>query len=118
MYIGAIDDPQGSPLTVWGYVDAVFTAPGGALVLVDYKTDTAFTSAAELALRYQAQLSAYAFALTKATGRPLARAVLLVARPDGSPAHEIDVDVLPPAELLGRLRTAGGSDAGQLARGR
>ena len=106
MYVGAVDGEGAEQLTIWGYVDAVFTNANGTLTLLDYKTDTAFTTPDELAERYRAQVSGYAFALTRATGRPVGEIKLVVARADGRVAHEIDVEPLPAAELLGRLRAA------------
>jgi ATP-dependent exoDNAse (exonuclease V) beta subunit len=106
MYVGAVDGDGAEQITIWGYVDAVFTNADGTLTLLDYKTDTAFTNPDELAERYRAQVSGYSFALTRATGRPVGEIKLVVARADGRAAHEIDVEPLPAAELLGRLRAA------------
>lgn len=99
MYVGA----QFGEITVWGYVDAVFVNPDGTLTLVDFKTDTLITSPLELARRYRPQMSAYVAALQQATGRAVTEAWLSVAQPDGSPAVEIEVDVVDAAELLGAL---------------
>ena len=96
MYVGA----QFGEVTIWGYVDAVFATAEGSLALVDFKTDTLITSPAELAMRYQPQMSAYVAALQKATGLQVTEAWLAVAQPDGSAAIEITVDVLPADELL------------------
>ncbi|HEX3088020.1 MAG TPA: UvrD-helicase domain-containing protein, partial [Ilumatobacteraceae bacterium] len=82
MYVGA----QFGEITVWGYVDAVFVNPDGTLTLVDFKTDTLITSPAELALRYQPQMSAYVAALQQATGIRVREAWLSVAQPDGAAA--------------------------------
>ena len=73
MYVGA----QFGEVTVWGYVDAVFVNPDGTLTLVDFKTDTLITSPAELARRYQPQMSAYVAALQQATGMPVSEAWLV-----------------------------------------
>jgi ATP-dependent helicase/nuclease subunit A len=99
MYVGA----QFGDVTVWGYVDAVFVNPDDTLTLVDFKTDTLITSSAELALRYQPQMSAYVAALQKATGKRVSEAWLAVAQPDGSAAVEIAVEVVDAADLLGAL---------------
>jgi ATP-dependent exoDNAse (exonuclease V) beta subunit len=99
MYVGG----QFGDVTVWGYVDAVYVNAGGTLTLVDFKTDTLVTSPTELALRYQPQMSAYVAALEQATGMEVGQAWLAVAQPDGSPAVEIRVDVLPIDQLLGAL---------------
>jgi ATP-dependent exoDNAse (exonuclease V) beta subunit len=99
MYVGA----QFGDVTVWGYVDAVFVNPDGTLTLVDFKTDTLVTSPAELARRYQPQMSGYVAALQQATGMVVSEAWLAVAQPDGSPATEIAVDVIDTATLLAAL---------------
>ena len=99
MYVGA----QFGELTLWGYVDAVFVNPDGTLTLVDFKTDTLVTSPAELARRYQPQMSGYVAALQQATGMRVSEAWLAVAQPDGSAAVEIDVEVIEAAELLAAL---------------
>jgi ATP-dependent exoDNAse (exonuclease V) beta subunit len=101
MYVGA----QFGDVTVWGYVDAVFVNPDGTLTLVDFKTDTLVTSTAELARRYQPQMSGYVAALQQATGMTVSEAWLAVAQPDGSAAIEIPVDVLDTATLLAALST-------------
>ena len=100
MYVGA----QFGEVTVWGYVDAVFANPDGTLTLVDFKTDTLITSPAELARRYQPQMSAYVAALQQATGTPVTEAWLAVAQPDGAMAVEIAVDVVDADELLSAVR--------------
>jgi hypothetical protein len=100
MYVGA----QFDDLTLWGYVDAVFVNDAGALTLVDFKTDTLVTSAAELARRYQPQMSGYVAALQKATGMTVSEAWLAVAQTDGTPATEVRVDIIDAAELLTMLR--------------
>jgi len=99
MYVGA----QFGEVTVWGYVDAVFVNPDGTLTLVDFKTDTLVTSPAELARRYQPQMSAYVAALQQATGWKVSEAWLAVAQPDGAPAVEILIEVLGPEALLSAL---------------
>jgi ATP-dependent exoDNAse (exonuclease V) beta subunit len=99
MYVGA----QFGELTLWGYVDAVFVNPDGTLTLVDFKTDTLVTSPAELARRYQPQMSGYVAALQQATGLRVSAAWLAVAQPDGSAAVEIAVEVIEAAELLTTL---------------
>ncbi|HZX53254.1 MAG TPA: PD-(D/E)XK nuclease family protein, partial [Ilumatobacteraceae bacterium] len=99
MYVGA----QFGDVTIWGYVDAVFVNPDGSLTLVDFKTDTLITSPAELAARYQPQMSAYVAALQQATGLEVSEAWLAVAQPDGSAAIEIPVDVVSANDLLGSL---------------
>ena len=99
IYVGA----QFGEVTVWGYVDAVFVNPDGTLTLVDFKTDTLITSPAELARRYQPQMSAYVAALQQAAGMRVSEAWLSVAQPDGAAAVEIAVDVVDAAELLASI---------------
>ena len=99
MYVGA----QFGEVTVWGYVDAVFVNSDSTLTLIDFKTDTLITSTAELARRYQPQMSGYVAALQQATGMSVSEAWLAVAQPDGSAAMEIPVDVLDAATLLAAL---------------
>jgi ATP-dependent helicase/nuclease subunit A len=101
MYVGA----QFDDVTVWGYVDAVFTNPDGTLTLVDFKTDTLVTSPAELARRYQPQMSGYVAALQQATGMQVSEAWLSVAQPDGSAAVDIPVEVLDVSVLLASLHS-------------
>ncbi|MEP7111700.1 MAG: UvrD-helicase domain-containing protein [Ilumatobacteraceae bacterium] len=102
MYVGA----QFGDVTVWGYVDAVFTNPDGTLTLVDFKTDTLVTSPSELAGRYQPQMSGYVAALQQATGMQVSEAWLSVAQPDGSAAVDIPVEVLDASVLLASLPPA------------
>ena len=99
MYVGA----QFGEVTVWGYVDAVFVNSDNTLTLIDFKTDTLITSTAELARRYQPQMSGYVAALQRATGMLVSEAWLAVAQPDGSAAVEIPIDVLGADELLAAL---------------
>ncbi len=100
MYVGA----QFGEVTLWGYVDAVFANPDGTLTLVDFKTDTLITSPAELARRYQPQMSGYVAALQQATGMRVSEAWLAVAQPDGAAAVEIVIEVMDAADLLAALR--------------
>ena len=101
MYVGA----QFGEVTVWGYVDAVFVKSDNTLTLIDFKTDTLITSTAELARRYQPQMSGYVAALHQATGMRVSEAWLAVAQPDGSAAVEIPIDVLDASALLAALRS-------------
>ena len=73
------------------------------LTLVDFKTDTLITSTAELARRYQPQMSGYVAALERATGMRVSEAWLAVAQPDGSSAVEIPIDVIGADQLLAAL---------------
>ncbi|HLG73380.1 MAG TPA: UvrD-helicase domain-containing protein [Chloroflexota bacterium] len=63
-----------------GYIDLLYEQAGGALVVVDYKTDR--ITPAELASRmsaYRLQGAAYAFALEQALGREVARVEFIFA---------------------------------------
>lgn len=104
IYVGANVADEIDPIIVWGYIDALYERPDGSLVLVDFKTDSATVTPAELAERYRYQMSAYAAAVTRSTGRPLAEIVLLVGRRDGAAAVEVVVDPLPTADLVAALR--------------
>lgn len=78
---------------VEGFIDLVIDAEEG-LVVVDYKTD-AVRSAADVDAKvahYTPQLRAYARAVSVATGRPVARAVLLFCGPERAQAEEIPRD--------------------------
>jgi len=70
---------------VEGYVDLLFEDDDG-LVVVDYKTDRVAGEAAarEHAQHYRNQAAAYAFALERATGRPVVECVFVFARPEGA----------------------------------
>jgi ATP-dependent helicase/nuclease subunit A len=75
-----------------GYVDLCFTQPDGSLVVIDYKTDSVRNSAEarEQAGRYELQAATYALALSEATGRPVAKCVLVWLSPPAQPLeHEL-----------------------------
>ncbi len=75
---------------VEGFIDLVIDGADG-LIVVDYKTDAVRSSAdveAKVA-HYSPQLHAYARAVSVATGRPVARAVLLFCGPDHAQLEEI-----------------------------
>ncbi len=110
MYVGA----QFGEVTLWGYVDAVFVNPDSTLTLVDFKTDTLITSPAELARRYQPQMSGYVAALQQATGMRVSEAWLSVAQPDGAAAVEIPVDVIEVSALLEHLAAPAASQTSRL----
>ncbi|MGH9012710.1 MAG: UvrD-helicase domain-containing protein [Acidimicrobiia bacterium] len=93
-------------ITVEGFVDLLVDGPSG-LVVVDYKTDRAPGEAdldASMA-KYRVQGAAYALALERVLGRPVARCVFVFAR-RGEPAVERDVADLPAAvaEVGARVR--------------
>lgn len=106
IYVGANIGDDTDPLVIWGYIDAVYELADGSLVLVDFKTDSAAVSTESLAERYRYQMSAYAAALERTTGRRLHEVVLLIGRRDGSPAAEVVVDVLGTDQLVAVLRQA------------
>ncbi|MGH8867778.1 MAG: 3'-5' exonuclease, partial [Actinomycetes bacterium] len=79
---------------VEGFVDLVVDTDDG-LVVVDYKTD-GVRSASEREVtvqRYAPQLHAYADALARATGLPVAPPQLLFCRPDGAESVSVPGDV-------------------------
>ncbi|MGH8986401.1 MAG: UvrD-helicase domain-containing protein, partial [Acidimicrobiia bacterium] len=84
-------------VTVEGFVDLLVDPPGG-LVVVDYKTDRAHddNEVDALMAKYRVQGAAYALALGRALGRPVARCVFVFAR-RGAVAAEREVSDLPAA---------------------
>jgi ATP-dependent exoDNAse (exonuclease V) beta subunit len=76
-----------------GFIDLVYEDDDG-LVIVDYKTDTVPSTALDRRVAYyRPQMAAYVAGLTAATGRLVARAVLLFLSPAGvveRPVEEID----------------------------
>lgn len=69
-------------MVIEGFVDLLYESPNG-LVVVDYKTDSVRDEAAiDAAMeRYRLQGAAYALALERALGRPVARAVFVFTEP-------------------------------------
>jgi ATP-dependent helicase/nuclease subunit A len=101
--------PVGAPtdgVTVEGFVDLLVDTPAG-LVVVDYKTDRAHDDVEldELMVKYRVQGAAYALALERALGRPVARCVFVFAHRHG-PAREREIADLPAAvsEVESRVR--------------
>jgi ATP-dependent helicase/nuclease subunit A len=92
-------------VTVEGFVDLLIETLEG-LVVVDYKTDQVPTDAElDAAMdRYRIQGAAYALALERALGAPVARCVFVFAR--RRRAVERDVDDLPAAidDVVQRIR--------------
>ncbi len=84
VYVGTVVGTAGEQLTVWGYVDAVFQADDGSLVVVDFKTDSSAAGDAELLRRYATQLNSYGVAVRQATGVPVSERWLLVGRAGGA----------------------------------
>jgi len=96
-------------LVIEGFVDLLFEAEDGSLVLVDYKTDRLPAEGTldreALVAKYEVQLAAYAAAIATVLGRPVGRAVLLfVGAGDG---EELEVPDLPAAveRLTGSVET-------------
>jgi len=91
LYVGV---PIGGML-VEGFIDLLYESPDG-LVVVDYKTDSVRDEAAIDATmeRYRLQGAAYALALERALGRPVARAVFVFTEPRA----EREVTDLPGAK--------------------
>jgi len=82
---------------VEGYIDLLVETGDGELVVVDYKTDRV-DSDTELVAKvehYRPQLSAYARAISRATGRPVGRGVLVFARPGTALEHDVALDLSP-----------------------
>ncbi len=77
---------------VEGYVDLVYERDDG-LVVIDYKTDFAESSAEAGALvdRYRWQLLTYAYALQQTLGKPVVEASLLLISPLADIAQIVDV---------------------------
>ena len=90
-----------------GFIDLLFEEDDG-LVVVDYKTDAVSTEGAQESVdRYRLQGGAYAYAVGKATGKPVKEVVFLYLQP----WQEVSLDDVPQAmrdavdaaeELLGR----------------
>lgn len=82
-----------------GYVDLLYEAPDGTLVVVDWKTDSAQTAVElDTALgRHRAQGAGYAAAIEAATGRTVSGVRFVFCRADGEPAHEREVTDLSDA---------------------
>jgi len=97
-------------VTVEGFVDLLVDTPAG-LVVVDYKTDRAHDDAEldALMVKYRVQGAAYALALGRALGRPVARCVFVFAG-RGAVAAEREITNLPGAVAeVETLVRAGGS---------
>jgi len=98
---------------VEGYIDLLLETTDSELVVVDYKTDRVDSEAdvAAKVAHYRPQLTAYAHAIGQATGRHVARCVLVFAGRDE--ARQVDVEASsaepePPRVPAGR-RLAGGT---------
>jgi ATP-dependent helicase/nuclease subunit A len=93
-------------VTVEGFVDLLVDTPEG-LVVVDYKTDRppGDDELDALMAKYQVQGAAYALALERVLGRPVARCVFVFARRGGA-ALEREVADLPAvvAEVEARVQ--------------
>jgi RecB family exonuclease len=73
-----------------GFIDLVYEDDDG-LVIVDYKTDTVPLAALDRRVAYyRPQVAAYVTGLAAATGRPVARAVLLFLSPTGTVERMVD----------------------------
>jgi ATP-dependent helicase/nuclease subunit A len=82
-----------------GYVDLLYEAPDGTLVVVDWKTDRARTPAEiDAALgRYRLQGAGYALALGTATGKQVSKVQFVFCRAGGQPAVEREITDLEDA---------------------
>jgi ATP-dependent helicase/nuclease subunit A len=72
--LGIADANSTKPILMQGVIDCLYDW-NGELVLLDYKTDRV-SRPEEIGERYRAQLELYADAITKMTGRPVARRLL------------------------------------------
>jgi ATP-dependent helicase/nuclease subunit A len=95
VYVGTLVGDPGEPVTLWGYIDAVFQCDDGSYAVVDFKTDSSAASAAALASRYGVQLNAYGVAVERSTGATVSELWLLVANAAG-PALAVAVPRLTP----------------------
>jgi ATP-dependent exoDNAse (exonuclease V) beta subunit len=90
-----------------GFIDLVYEDDDG-LVIVDYKTDTVPLTALDRRVAYyRPQMAAYVACLTAATGRRVARAVLLFLSPAGVVERRVEDidDAVTPASRAGPLLT-------------
>jgi ATP-dependent helicase/nuclease subunit A len=86
---------------VEGYIDLLFEDEHGDLVLVDYKTDADDEHAVD---RYRLQAATYAYALQRALGRTVSRAVFVFCREDGAierEVHDLPAAIAEVATLVG-----------------
>ncbi|GIU89839.1 MAG: hypothetical protein KatS3mg010_0938 [Acidimicrobiia bacterium] len=92
-------------LTLEGYVDLVYRDPStGALVVVDYKTDS-IGGDDELERRlehYRVQGAAYALAVGAATGEQVQRCTFVFCDPGG--AREVTIDGDQLGDAMARVR--------------
>ena len=96
-----------------GFIDLLYEAPDGSLVVIDYKThDSDERPDLRYKPGYRLQIAAYALMLTEATGRDVSRCVFVFLGPDS--AHEVEVDGLPQA--IEDVRQALAADGAQLDR--
>jgi ATP-dependent exoDNAse (exonuclease V) beta subunit len=86
-----------------GFIDLVYEDDDG-LVIVDYKTDTVPLAALDRRVAYyRPQVAAYVAGLAAATGRPVARAVLLFLSPGGAVERVVDDLDHAAVQLLSEL---------------
>lgn len=91
-------------LTLEGYVDLVYRDPStGALVVVDYKTDSIGGDELERRLEhYRVQGAAYALAVGAATGEQVQRCTFVFCDPGG--AREVTIDGDRLGDAMARVR--------------
>ena len=79
-----------------GFIDLLYEAPDGSLVVVDYKThDSDERPDLRQKPGYRLQIAAYALMLAEATGRAVSRCAFVFLGPNS--VHEVHVDDLPEA---------------------
>ena len=91
-----------------GFVDLLYEAPDGSLVVVDYKThDSDERPDLRQKPGYRLQIAAYALMLAEATGRAVSRCAFVFLGPNS--VHEVQVDDLPEAiaQVCGALADDG-----------
>ena len=92
-----------------GFIDLLYEAPDGSLVVVDYKThDSDERPDLRQKPGYRLQIAAYALMLAEATGRAVSRCAFVFLGPNS--VHEVDVDDLPEAVAEVRRHLATGSE--------
>ncbi len=91
-----------------GFIDLLYEAPSGELVVVDYKTDgvRGDSDADEAVGRYRLQAAAYALAVSRSLGRPVERCVFVFANPTRWFEREL-TDVAAACDEVEALLTSG-----------
>ncbi|MFA9446567.1 UvrD-helicase domain-containing protein [Egicoccus sp. AB-alg6-2] len=91
--------------TLEGYLDLLYRDADGCLVVVDHKTASSARDLDERLGRYRWQGGAYALAVERAVGEPVARVVFLFLTPDGAVERDLP-DVAAAAADVERVLLA------------